>query len=138
MCIRDRIAAGLRVDEEDNEGCTALHYAKDYLVAELLIKNEADKNAKDNYKRTPLHYAKDRRVLKALIRRKAKINAQDEHGRTPLHYAEGDNIKILLQAGADKNIKDNYGYKPLRYHAKLKKENRRPTHEQIIISRPRS
>ena len=49
------------------------------------------------------------------------IDAQDIFGRSPLHYAvlgcQGDNIKDLLRAGANPNLKDKRGYAAIHYAA---------------------
>ena len=51
-----------------------------------------------------------------LLKKDAEINATDFVGRTPLFYSvrKGNfaDIKILVQAGADLNISDNYGHTP--------------------------
>ncbi len=48
---------------------------------------------------------------------KVNINRQGLYGWTPLHYAARQNdtqlVRILLAAGADKNIKDKWGRRPL-------------------------
>ena len=57
-------------------------------VAELLLANKAEVNAKDNNGVTPLHLAafnghKD--VAELLLANKAEVNAKDNDGETPLH-----------------------------------------------------
>ena len=59
-------------------------------LAELLLANKAEVNAKDNFGRTPLHYGgvfghKD--VAELLLANKAEVNAKDNDGETPLHMA---------------------------------------------------
>lgn len=50
------------------------------------------------------------------------INKGDEFGRTPLHYAalrgQTEEVRQLLEKGADVNAKDNYLFTPLHYAAK--------------------
>ena len=58
-------------------------------MAELLLANKAEVNAKDNGSLTPLHCAaleghKD--VVELLLANKAEVNAKDNNGATPLHY----------------------------------------------------
>ena len=93
----------------NNDGVTPLHLAalnghKD--VAELLLANKAEVNAKDNHGETPLHLAavnghKD--VAELLLANKADVNAKVNDGSTPLHYAvtkgHGDVAELLRQYG---------------------------------------
>jgi ankyrin repeat protein len=59
-------------------------------VAELLLANKAEVNARDNNGATPLHYAaigSHKDVVELLLANKAAVNARDKDGRTPLNYA---------------------------------------------------
>jgi ankyrin repeat protein len=59
-------------------------------VAELLLANKAEVNAKDGEGRTPLFAAVRRGgkdVAELLLANKAEVNAKDNDGRTPLHLA---------------------------------------------------
>jgi ankyrin repeat protein len=108
----------------NNFGWTPLHIAaakgrKD--VAELLLINNADVNARVENGWSPLHHAvynghKD--VVESLLAHKADVNLQDNEGCTPLHYAAKHNskdlVELLLASKADVNVKDNEGWTPLR------------------------
>ncbi|KAF2888269.1 hypothetical protein ILUMI_17904 [Ignelater luminosus] len=72
----------------------------------------------DGWGRTPLHRAAKEghvEIVRLLIKRKANVNVQDEKGVTPLLLAGGnknksafeDIVEILVDAGADVNIKNN-------------------------------
>ena len=56
-------------------------------------------------------------VARLLISRGAKVNAIDYEGWTALHAAANYNhlkmAQLLIDNGADKNIKDNWGRKPI-------------------------
>ena len=70
--------------------CTAAAYEGHKDVAELLLANKADVNARDNTAMTPLHMAaiwghKD--VAELLLANKADVNAKDNNGGTPLGNA---------------------------------------------------
>jgi len=87
----------------DNDGWTALHYAafngkKD--VAELLLADHADVNAKDNKGLTPLHFAagRDHRdVVELLLANNADVNAKANNGATPLDLAGGGGHKDVVE-----------------------------------------
>jgi ankyrin len=100
--------------------CAAKNGHKD--VADLLLANKADVNARDdNCGDTPLHCAarsghKD--VADLLLASKADVNAKNEnyHDR-PLHCAakigHKDVAELLLANKADGNTKNRYGETPL-------------------------
>src|SRR5690606_1128683 len=76
-----------------NSGQTALHRATSQgfrAVAQTLLENKADVNAKDDDENTPLHLAATRghkAVAELLLAHRAKINAQEKNGFTPLTLA---------------------------------------------------
>jgi hypothetical protein len=108
---------------DDFLGDTPLHYAakdghKD--VAELLLANKAEVDAKDNSGWTPLHAAAfngHKEVAKLLLAHGADVNAKDSVGETPLGYAvlgcHRDVAELLLTNKAKVNSKDNLGFTPL-------------------------
>ena len=89
-------------------------------VAELLLANKADINAKDNNGSTPLHWAvgMDRKdMAEFLLANKADVDARNNGGVTPLHWAASsghkDLVELLLTNKADVNSKDQQGKTPL-------------------------
>jgi ankyrin repeat protein len=121
--------------KDDAYGATPLHWAtafghKD--VAELLLANNAEVNAKAKNGMTPLHWAAldsidehatpkmgRKNVAELLLANKADVNSKDNRGMTPLHYAaergykDKDIAELLLANKADVNCKDNGGITPL-------------------------
>jgi len=92
-------------------------------IVKYAIERGADVNAADYFSKTPLHYAARRpqtvrfALMKLLIDNGANVNAADVHGSTVLLcilYAgpapdAHDCVKMLLNAGADVTIADNWG-----------------------------
>ena len=93
----------------------------------VLLKANADPNARDSGGSTPLHWASrigpwwtedlpGLSVYGALLKAGADPNSQDGDGRTPLHMAVSvrdlEKITLLLKAGANLNVPDQYGATP--------------------------
>ena len=112
-----------RLDETDDNECTALHYAAANGHHGCLTKLEgADTNVLNVDGRTPLHYAcanGHTECVQYLLQKSAEANTQDIYGRTSLHYsALGAYIRIihaLLDHGAHINSTDDHGWTALHY-----------------------
>jgi ankyrin repeat protein len=109
-------------------GWTPLHLAAAYGhkdMAEFLLAQRADVNARDQRGGTPLLYAADRgykQVAEVLLANKANVNARDDYDRfTPLHLAANnsreDVVELLLANKAEVNARDRCGVTPLGFAA---------------------
>src|ERR1017187_863378 len=78
------------VFKKDNFGWTPLHYAAHWDrrdVAEWLLSNKAEVNAKEEDGITPLHFAAEeglKDVVELLLSSNADVNAKDNDSNTPL------------------------------------------------------
>ena len=104
--VKKHLAAGVNVNEKDETSWTPLHFAKTKEVAELLISNGGDVNAKNNIGDTPLHQAVfdgHRDIVELLIANGADVNAKDDHGQTPLdtaiQYKKPETADLLRKHG---------------------------------------
>lgn len=127
--VRNVISYGVDPDVLDYTRATPLFSAvcrnkKD--VAKFLISSGADVNIPNRYGFTALteatmnihRYGID--MINLLLQSGANVNAIDSNGRTPLHYAAKsgfikEGIKVLLAAGAKKDVRDNFGCTPWDY-----------------------
>lgn len=112
------IQKGASVRAKDVDGRTPLHLAakKSAAVSQLLVKKGADVGATDVFGMTPLHIAAANDCVESaryLLSCGARVNALSKTGFTPLHAAATSThyavIPLLLQAGADKKIRDMHG-----------------------------
>lgn len=117
----------LDLNAQDRDGYTALHYAcinkHVHTVQVLSSQRECNVNLRDSQQRTPLHRAVEClqfALVKVLLDRKdIDINVQNHHGWTPLHYASYNQMQrtcsLLIDRGANVELKDSQGKKPLFY-----------------------
>uniref|UniRef100_A0A8C7GRL0 Ankyrin repeat domain 52 n=1 Tax=Oncorhynchus kisutch TaxID=8019 RepID=A0A8C7GRL0_ONCKI len=86
----------------------------------LLLRQDAEVNARDKFWQTPLHVAAANRATRcaeALIPKLSSLNVADRSGRTALHHAAHSGhlqiVKLLVSRSADAMCRDKRGYTPL-------------------------
>ena len=94
-----------------------------FQLAELLHRNGADPNVRGRHKITPLQsaaYHGNLRIVQELIKYNADINTKDFRGETAIYDASRGHrldcpniVRLLLQHGADVNVRQNDGLAPL-------------------------
>ena len=102
--IRQHLAAGADV----NTMAASLHraaYGSHKEIAELLITNGVNVNAKNDAAETPLHLATTREIAELLIANGADVNATTNRGTTPLDWAANDEIAKLIRQHGGKSGK---------------------------------
>ena len=133
--LRPRLAQlllehGADVNGTDEAHATPLHYASEHQrsdIAQILLDNSAQVDAKNNKLQTPLLSIPWRNeddnpddsigLVQLLLENGAEVNAQDENYRTALHLAiqgrQHDIAQMLLDRGAKANVANNLGETPL-------------------------
>lgn len=112
----DLINNGSDVNEEDDNGFTALHHAAEgghAKVIEILLQNGAHVNGKGS----PLHVVRDVKSAQLLFQAKANLNARDECGNSPLQTAirkgKQELVEFFVSVGADILCTNAKGETPL-------------------------
>ena len=124
-CIELLLEEGADPKAVDTYGFTPLHFAttcEGIEVMRLLLDADAEVNAVNMALRTPLHellmvYTDNPKSLEEkvslLLEYGADVDPQNEHGMTPLYMAALSGfdhvVAMLLEAGADPEIKSNKG-----------------------------
>lgn len=136
LACEQLIRNGVPVDVSISNGETALDwavYGHNVDVVKSLIKMGADVNHQDARHNTPLMYtatpfrgrktsdhdtmAVRNQIAQLLLQHGADVNHVGEGGNTVLHFAASNQnaqlVRMLLEAGANKNIKTDQGYTAL-------------------------
>lgn len=126
-----QLTLGVSIKEPVAGGMTSLHITAItgvMSVTDLLLQNGAHVEDTYDHNLTPIFLAvavNNLNMVGFLLSRKANVHHRDDMGRTPLHWAsalsheklEGQNrvhmVKLLLEKGADPNIADAEGLRPV-------------------------
>lgn len=120
--VRKLVKSGIDLKTRDERGNTALHVAVaggNLEIVRLLLENGAKVNAKNKEKLTPIWMFEDGedetlvKIFRLLIAKGADVNVLNEDKASLLMMACFDDnleaVKILLEAGANPNLKDEDG-----------------------------
>jgi ankyrin repeat protein len=121
--------AGLNSRDPDSQGTAIVMAAAFYRMstAEWLVRQGVDVNTANNNGTSALHFASRYNQHSAsrecpdmvllLLKAGARINSTANNGKTPLHQAVGsclaNIVRILVENGASKTIRDSRGMTPL-------------------------
>ncbi|KAK6499356.1 hypothetical protein TWF506_003984 [Arthrobotrys conoides] len=113
-CYEILLAAGLDVNQKNENGNTVLHRVENASIASLLLAAGADPNAANDELQTPLHLCSLVEILEVLLKDpRVQIERKDHLGRTPLMHGlvrKDTNIILrLLDLGADATSVDDNG-----------------------------
>jgi len=122
--IEEAVEKGIDINSiRDDYDRTLLHLAAtngQVYIANMLINNGVDVNARGKQGWTPLHmatYNQSSRVVKLLIEHGADIEAKNRYDATPLHFAADagrpQNVELLIRMGANVNACAIDGRTPL-------------------------
>eukprot|EP00035_Acanthoeca_spectabilis_P004937 m.108340 g.108340 ORF g.108340 m.108340 type:complete len:498 (+) comp12800_c1_seq1:149-1642(+) len=117
------IETGTSVDDQDNMGKSALHYAArngNYVVAEALVKANANLELVEKKGQTPLYHAvvgEHGDIVQLLLDAGVNPSHVTSAGYTALHYSARNGLtgilKQLLTAGAEHTAVTSEGHTPL-------------------------
>ncbi len=114
---------GVDINEQDEFGRTAWHYALSTEAAEILLNNGCDPCLHGGEADPPiLHHAADGdwEIVRCLIEHGTDPLSHDREGKSLLHYPKDlteEMAQVLLDAGVDINGQDQYGMTPFMYAA---------------------
>ena len=110
QCISLFMQKGAAVNQMDDDGSTALYFAKDIELVEILVSAGADVNHKNFLGKTTLFYAQSVNIVKGLVAAGAGVNEKDHWGQTALIDAHNEDVaQALIEAGGNVNIANKQG-----------------------------
>ncbi|MFH1643948.1 MAG: ankyrin repeat domain-containing protein [bacterium] len=116
--VIDLLASGVDPKKANRKFNTPLHYTTDVEIAELLISQNINIDAKNYLGNTPLHKAAkygNFEVVQILVQNKAKINELSYTDRTPLHLSIETNNNIISEFLINNGTNINSNTNSLKY-----------------------
>jgi Zn-dependent protease with chaperone function len=127
--VNKLISEGVKLDQKDFYGWTALHWAAidgNYEISKAILDAAGNPDATDDFKETPLMKAAGNghsETVVLLLEYGAEINYADFNLWTPLMYGvqseDFETVRILFNAGADPDHKDYSNLTALMHAVKL-------------------
>lgn len=113
-----KLKATLKTIDQNSRQLFKAVSTDDIEMVRRLLESGAYPNPRNDTGQTPLHVAQHQDIVRELIAKGAKVNAFDGDGFTPIFNKEIKSIKILVEAGADINIKSlNRGNTPMIWYS---------------------
>ena len=118
VAIQKLISQGVKIDERNRGGMTALHVAcgsNKIDVVKFLLNKGAAVNAVSKKKDNCLRFTGDAAIVKLLLDEGIDVNNTNVYGETPLHRQARrlKIVKLLVEKGANVNVRDKNGRTPL-------------------------
>lgn len=92
-------------------------YENNKKMVKSILDEGVNVNVKNTAHQAPLHIVQDEDILKMLVEKGADVNAVDEYNMTPIFNKDIVLAKILVEAGADIQIKSNKGNSLLMWYS---------------------
>jgi cytohesin len=102
-----------RIHEKVTHQKNLLFFVRDIKIAQYLVQQGIDIQAKDEFENTPLHFAYNTKIAEFFLEKGININVLSRENRNPLmeivgFHARKDSVAIfLIEKGIDLSVKDN-------------------------------
>lgn len=111
-CVKILLNHGAKINDQNDKGFTCLHVAVNATqteVMKILLNKGADTTMTDKEGNTPLHIAVKSIISLLIALRQIDIDNGHENTNNPIPDDFADMVRLLVQAGADHNVRNNEG-----------------------------